>query len=161
MALRLVLSNDASFDLLSLILIVEAEKDEAKASATLSQLFTHHNGILNLAKLLKVCLQVLLGGREGQPTDEELHLILLSWLVERGCRSVAAPAIARLSTHVTTAHATRETVLQRWYLEVHHVRQVVVAHIAKLSELAQLHQVKALIASLPSDIVGHLAHGAA
>ena len=55
-ALRLVLTNDVPFDLLSLILIIKAQKHETEASAPLSDLLTHHNRILDLAKLLEVLL---------------------------------------------------------------------------------------------------------
>ena len=60
MSLSLILPNNTSFDLLSLIFIIETEKDESEASPTLSQLFTHDDCVLNLAELLEVCLQVLL-----------------------------------------------------------------------------------------------------
>lgn len=55
-ALRLVLANDTSFDLLCLVLVVEAQQHETEASAPLGDLLTHHDRILDLAKLLEVLL---------------------------------------------------------------------------------------------------------
>lgn len=101
----LVLPDNASFDLLGLVLVIEAEKHETKASATLRNFLAHHNRVLDLAKFLEVGLQVLLQGAEGQTADEKFNLVLLSRLVERGRRSVAAATATCLVTaHVASAH---------------------------------------------------------
>ena len=103
----LVLPDNASFDLLGLVLVIEAEKHETEASATLRNFLTHHNRVLDLAKLLEVRLQVLLQGAESQTADEKFDLVLFSRLVERGRRSVAAATAARLiAAHVASAHST-------------------------------------------------------
>ena len=65
MAFLFVLCNDAVLDLLGMLLIIETEQDEAKASATLRQLLSHDDRIFNLAELLEVRVQMVLTGREG------------------------------------------------------------------------------------------------
>ena len=85
MALGLVLANDAALDLLRLILVVEAQEDEAETAPALGELLPHDDGVLDLAKLLEVGEQVRLHGREGQAAHEELHLVFLCRLVERRC----------------------------------------------------------------------------
>lgn len=148
MTFGLVLPDNASFDLLGLVLVVEAEKHESEASATLRNFFAHHDRVLDLAKLLEVRLQVLLQGAESQTADEKFDLVLLSRLVERGSRSVAAAtATCLVAAHMASAHPTREAVLERRNLERHrHLRQVVLSHVTELPKLAQLHQVEAIAA---------------
>ena len=63
--LDLVLVDDLSLNLLRFILIVEAEEDKAEPAASLSQLLTHHNRILDLAEGLEVVQEMVLRGREG------------------------------------------------------------------------------------------------
>ena len=65
MPFSLVLADNASFDLLGLVLVIETEKHKTEASAALRNFLAHHNRVLNLAKLLEVRLQVLLEGAEG------------------------------------------------------------------------------------------------
>ena len=60
MPFGLVLPDDTSFDLLGLVFVIEAEKHETETSPTLRNFLTHHNRVLDLAKLLEVRLQVLL-----------------------------------------------------------------------------------------------------
>jgi len=57
---RLVLSNDASLDILCFIFVVEAKQDKAEATASLSHLLSHHNRVFYLTKLGKIVLKVLL-----------------------------------------------------------------------------------------------------
>ena len=57
MAIRcFVLSNDATFDLLGFIFVIEAQKDKAEATTSLSHFFSHDDGVFNLAKLGEVIL---------------------------------------------------------------------------------------------------------
>ena len=66
-------------------------------------------------------------------------------------------------THVAPAHSARKAVLKRRNLEGHrHLWQVVLTHVTKLPELAQLHQVKVVTARRLSEITSarNLAHGA-
>jgi len=58
-ALALVDANDPSLHLLSLFFVCEAQEHEAKPAAALRKAVSHHYGVLNLAKLLEVALQVL------------------------------------------------------------------------------------------------------
>ena len=93
-ALGLVCRDDPSLHLQSLILVAEAQKNEAEAAPSLSQAIAHHNGILNLAVLLEILLQVGLLGRECEAADEQLDLVLLCGLVEAGRGSVASATAA-------------------------------------------------------------------
>ena len=61
----LVLGNDAALDALSLILVTEAQKNKAEASATISDFFAHYDSVLDFSKLLEIVEQVWLGRREG------------------------------------------------------------------------------------------------
>lgn len=65
MPFGLVLPDNTPFNLLGLVLVIEAEKHETEASATLRNFLAHHYRVLDLAKLLKVRLQVLLQGAES------------------------------------------------------------------------------------------------
>ena len=54
MTFGLVLTDNASLDILCLIFVVETEKDEAEATTTLGQFLSHDYCVLDLAKLLEV-----------------------------------------------------------------------------------------------------------
>ena len=57
MAIRcFVLSNDATFDLLGFIFVIEAQKDKAEATTSLGHFFSHDDGVFNLSKLGEVIL---------------------------------------------------------------------------------------------------------
>lgn len=126
-ALRLVLPYDRALDLLRFALVFEAQQHEAEATAALRDFLPHDDGVLHLAELLEVALQVLLGGREGQPADKQLDLVFLGRLMEGGRGTVATPSIAglgaaKVATATSSVHATvREAVLERRYLEGHHL----------------------------------------
>ena len=80
---RLVLSDDASFDLLSLLLVIEREQDESETTTSLRHFFSHDNGVFNFTVLREVVLQMLLRGGESEASDEKLDLVLFSRLMER------------------------------------------------------------------------------
>ena len=84
MTLIFILAQDGLFLFLSLLFISEAHEHEPKTSPSPRHLISHHNCVLNLAELLEVAHQVLLGRAESQTTDKELDLVLLGWLVELG-----------------------------------------------------------------------------
>ena len=84
MTLCLVLADDAPLYLLGFIFVIEAQEDKAEATAPLCQLLPHDDGVLDLAELLEIRLEVLFACQERQSSHEELHLVLFCWLVERG-----------------------------------------------------------------------------
>ncbi len=59
MALGLILVDNAALNKLGLVFVVKAEENEAKSTATLSQLLSHHNCVLNLAVISEVAKQVV------------------------------------------------------------------------------------------------------
>lgn len=84
MTLGLVLADDAPLYLLGFIFIIEAQEDKAEATTPLRQLLPHDDGVLDLAELLEIRLEVLFACQERQSSHEELHLVLFCGLVERG-----------------------------------------------------------------------------
>ena len=59
-ALGLILVDNASLYKQGFVFVVEAEENKAKSTAALGQLLSHHNGVLNLAKVSEVAKQVVL-----------------------------------------------------------------------------------------------------
>ena len=60
MSLGLVLINNASLELLGLVLIGKRKKDKSETATSLSELLAHDDCVLNFAKVLEVILKVLL-----------------------------------------------------------------------------------------------------
>ena len=143
----LVLTDNAAFDLSRLILIVEAEEDEAEAAPSLSHLLPHDDGVLDLAELLEVVLQVLLRRGESQTANEQFHLVLLGWLVEGSCGSVATTTALVAARHAAAAaHTTRELVLERRHERCHH-REVVLGQASHHLHLLEVEQVEVGVAT--------------
>ena len=54
MTITLVLAYDTALYLLGFIFIIKAQEDKAEATATLCQLLSHDDGVLDLAELLEI-----------------------------------------------------------------------------------------------------------
>lgn len=70
MARGAILDQNIIFLLVGCLLIFEAQKNEAEASATTCGFIAHDDGVLTFTKGTKEVHQVLFGGLEGQPTNK-------------------------------------------------------------------------------------------
>lgn len=86
---------------IGLVLILKSEKHKTEPATTLGLLVTHHDGVVDATVLREVLVEIIFMRVEGQASDKQFDLILLSRLMERSCRVALVGAGAH--SHLTEA----------------------------------------------------------